>query len=296
MTGDSRSRELLFAWLHLTVLWAFALARPLFAVLEDSPEFFVARGNTSFDIAVLALAVTLVPPTLLLAVEAILIPWRTARRALHLVFVTLLLALIALQLLEDLGLGSALPLILLSLALGAAGAFLYASTRFVPTVVSVLALAPVLFLLNFLFISPVSDLFLSQEDEGAAASEVGATPGGGGALRRVLGGIACRTRRPHRRQPLPELRAAGTELHLVPQCHHRGRRDHLGRARRAHGPPPHWGQLPIAADHPTNIFTLLGDRYRLNVSEPATDLCPERLCGGERRPSPTAGCEGCSTT
>ena len=33
------------------------------------------------------------------------------------------------------------------------------------------------------------------------------------------------------------------------------------------------------------MFTLLGDRYRLNVSEPATDLCPERLCGGERRPS-----------
>ena len=26
---------------------------------------------------------------------------------------------------------------------------------------------------------------------------------------------------------------------------------------------------------------MLGDRYRLNVSEPATDLCPERLCGGE---------------
>ena len=172
MTGDSRSRELLFAWLHLTVLWAFALARPLFAVLEDSPEFFVARGNTSFDIVVLALAVTLVPPTLLLAVEAMLFPWRTARRALHLVFVTLLLAVIALQLLEDLGLGSTLPLILLSLALGATGAFLYASTRFVPTVVSVLAVAPVLFVLNFLFVSPVSDLFLSQEDEGAESSEV----------------------------------------------------------------------------------------------------------------------------
>ena len=107
-------RELLFSWVHLTALWSFALARPLFAVLEDSPEFFVARGNTSFDIVFLALVVTLVPPTFLLVLEALLVPWWGARRALHLVLVTMLLAAIALQLLEELGLGSAPLLIALS--------------------------------------------------------------------------------------------------------------------------------------------------------------------------------------
>ncbi len=136
MTEERRTagvgRQLLVAWLHLTALWAFALARPLFAVLEDSPEFFVARGNTSFDIVLLALAVTLVPPTLLLALEALLFRWGSVRRGLHLFFVAVLMAVIALQLLEELGIGSTLALSLLSVAIGVTGALLYASTRFVP--------------------------------------------------------------------------------------------------------------------------------------------------------------------
>ena len=38
------------------------------------------------------------------------------------------------------------------------------------------------------------------------------------------------------------------------------------------------GSLPTFAQHPRNLFTLLGDSYRLNVSEEATYLCPPRLC------------------
>ena len=44
-----------------------------------------------------------------------------------------------------------------------------------PAVLSVLALAPVLFLLNFLLISPASELVLSKDTQGAAASEVSTT-------------------------------------------------------------------------------------------------------------------------
>ncbi len=69
-------RELAVAWLHLAVLWMFAFARPLFQVLEDSPAFFVARGNTTADIVILALGLALVPPTALVACEAALIRWR----------------------------------------------------------------------------------------------------------------------------------------------------------------------------------------------------------------------------
>ena len=35
---------------------------------------------------------------------------------------------------------------------------------------------------------------------------------------------------------------------------------------------------PMADDHPLNLFTVLGSRYRLHVHEPLTDLCPETLC------------------
>jgi hypothetical protein len=39
------------------------------------------------------------------------------------------------------------------------------------------------------------------------------------------------------------------------------------------------GRLPIAADHPENLFTLLGGPYRLHVLETATRLCPVEYCG-----------------
>ena len=38
---------------------------------------------------------------------------------------------------------------------------------------------------------------------------------------------------------------------------------------------------PTFADHPQNIFTLLGGRYRMNVWETQTHLCPTRLCRGK---------------
>ena len=47
------------------------------------------------------------------------------------------------------------------------------------------------------------------------------------------------------------------------------------------GQNPKPGALPIAQDHPDNIFTLLGSRYDMDAYESVTQLCPEELC--ERR-------------
>ena len=44
------------------------------------------------------------------------------------------------------------------------------------------------------------------------------------------------------------------------------------------GESPDQEDLPIAADHPHNLFTLLGKSYELRVMEAATQLCPEDLC------------------
>src|SRR5919198_251226 len=64
-------RQLLFNGLHLTALTAFALAQPLFDVLQKEPEFFAARGSHSVDIVMFALGVTFGPPAGLIAVEAL---------------------------------------------------------------------------------------------------------------------------------------------------------------------------------------------------------------------------------
>ena len=44
------------------------------------------------------------------------------------------------------------------------------------------------------------------------------------------------------------------------------------------GQKPKRGALPVFRDHPNNLFTLLGKRYRMVVHESQTRLCPQRLC------------------
>ena len=50
------------------------------------------------------------------------------------------------------------------------------------------------------------------------------------------------------------------------------------------GRRPREGSLPTLAQHPRNLFTLLGRSYRLNVSEEATHLCPRSLCPNAVQP------------
>ena len=276
--------ELLWAWLHLSVLWTFAFAKPLFDVLADSPDFFVARGNTSGDIIVLALAVTLVPPTALVLLEALLFAFRRARHALHLVFIALLLAAIVVQLIDGWN-APAGVLIGLALLLGAAGALAYARTRVAPLVLSVLSPAPLVFLVVFLLISPVSKLVLPQDEVSASADVGGSTPvvvivfdEFSGTSLDTRDGRIDGSRFPHFAALARDstwyrnaTTVADGTTHAVPAI--------------LSGRRPDNDLLPIASDYPSNLFTALGGDYSLNVEEPATDLCPSRLCGGDAGPS-----------
>ena len=49
---------------------------------------------------------------------------------------------------------------------------------------------------------------------------------------------------------------------------------------------PRRGELPTLADHPENLFTLLGDAYDLHVQEQVTHLCPSRSCPSTRSEVP----------
>jgi hypothetical protein len=48
------------------------------------------------------------------------------------------------------------------------------------------------------------------------------------------------------------------------------------------GRKPREGDLPIAADHPQSLFTLLSRSHRFHVVEPITDVCPTDLCAEDR--------------
>src|SRR5215211_3764507 len=276
-------RPLLLAWVHLTVLWSFAFAKPLFDVLADSPEFFVARGNTTGDVVLCAFGLVLVPPTLLWLVELALTVAPRARDLVHLLFVGALSAAIAIQILKP-----ALPdivLTLAALAAGAGAAVLYSRARGARSTLTLLAPAPALFLFLFLVTSPVSHLFQSdaavevRHDVRPSAPVVVVVFDEFSVetlMDRHLGIDAAR---------FPNFAALAKSAtwyrNATTIADHTT--DAVPAVLSARYPKKEW--LPTAADHPHNLFTLLGGAYSLrNVDEPATDLCPTRLCSEPSRP------------
>jgi hypothetical protein len=92
-------RTLLRAWVHLAVLWAFAFAQPVLQVLADSATFMVARGNAWPDLVLVTLGLVLLPPTVMVGIEAIL-PRPSQRRYLRLAIVGLPSAAFVFQVLK----------------------------------------------------------------------------------------------------------------------------------------------------------------------------------------------------
>ena len=140
---------------HVAVLWALAVAGPLFDTLGGNPEFFAVRAASPGEIVAFALLVTFVPPLALLAAEWLVgLVSEAAAWALHVVFVAALSAAVVLGVLS---LGTA-PALALALVAGIAAAIVY--VRFPParTLLTVLGPAPLAFVALFLLVSDASDL------------------------------------------------------------------------------------------------------------------------------------------
>jgi hypothetical protein len=281
-------RTLLRAWAHLAVLWAFAVAQPVLQVLADSAAFLVARGNAWPDLVLVTLGLVLVPPTLMVAIEAML-SRPNQRRYLHLAFVGLLVAAFALQVLK----GALVPALELCLAVasGAGLAFAYDRGRFVPTVLSVLSPIPVLLLVWFLGFSPASEL---------------AWPGAGPDVERGIvprpapvvvvifdelssASLLDRQRRldPRRWPNFAALARDSTWYRNATTV-----ADQTTRAVPAimTGQLRGEGLLPIRADHPGSLFDRLGGgQFDFNVKETITHLCADELCGQTREAWPARG-------
>ena len=96
--GRPRQRERLWAFLELFALVGFAIAQPTLDVLGKAPDFFIFRQADRGDILVLVLAVTVLPALGMWLVElAAGLAGEWARRAVHLLMVGGLLAVLALE-------------------------------------------------------------------------------------------------------------------------------------------------------------------------------------------------------
>jgi len=275
--------SLLVGGAHLAVLSAFALAQPLFDLFSKNAEFFAVRRSSPLEIVGFALAVTFLPPVAMLAVEALAgLASPVLRRALHLVFVAGLTGLIAIQLVKRAGDHSSALVIALAAAVGIAVALLYLRVPPARSFLTILSPSPVVFLALFLLASPIEKLVM-PEDVNAAVTDVSArTP----VVMIVFDEFPdfSLMDRAHKidadRFPnFARLARSSTWFRNATTVSHSTTKAVPAIMT---GIRPQPNKLPIFADHPDSIFTLLGGSYRMNVVESQTALCPKQLCGDDR--------------
>jgi hypothetical protein len=264
---------------HLAALSALAFAQPLFDILGKNPEFFAVRDSSSADIVLFALALTLLPPALLLAVEVLVgLVSRTGAWIVHLVFVAGLVAVIVLHALTKGDALSGIGSLAVAALIGIGGAALYARASAVRTFLTFLVAAPAIFLGLFLFQSPVSKLVFPEQAQATTVAVESRTP----VVLVVFDEfptIALMNRAQRvdaaRFPNFASLARNATWFRSATTVH-----PHTEHAVPAilTGKLPKQSELPIFADHRQNLFTFLGGSYRLNVVEALTHLCPPKLC------------------
>jgi Sulfatase len=276
--------------LELFALCGFVVAQPLFEVAGRSPEFFLYRRAGATDILLLVALAVLGPPLVLWAGEALVgLAGRGLRRAAHLAVVAGLLLLLTVAVAKHLVAVRGVPLLLLGVAGGLAGAAVYSRSAAVRLWLRYATPAPLVFALLFLTVSPAGKLVVAG-DQQVAATPIAASAGP----------------RP------PVVMLFLDELPLRSLLDSRGRIDRrlypnfarfAGDAtwyRNATGIAPFTpdavpamltGRYPARGDvpptyteYPGNLFTLLAGSHDVQVSESVTQLCPPRLC-----PASTAG-------
>ncbi len=196
----------------------------------------------------------------------------------HATFVGVLVAIVVLQALRRTADPRAVPALAGALALGALAAYAYTRVDHVRSFLTVLAPAPLVFLVLFLFASPVSEFVLPDEAEARAASTSSDTP----VVVLVFDELTSTSLLDERMEVDAErypnfaaltedstwFRNAATvdawTVNAVPTI--------------LTGVYPEHGRLPIHSEHPNNLFTLLADSHDLHVAESLTRLCPRDLC------------------
>lgn len=277
---DSRARLAALNGAHLTVLSAFALAQPLLDILGKNAAFFAIRGSTTREIVLFALAVTLGPPAAFLATELLVdLVSRPAARALHLLFVAALSAVVVLHILTKSDSLSGLTALVAAAGAGLAAAAIYLRARPFRSFLSVLAPAPLVFLALFLLDSPVSKLVFADTPKVAAAATVHSKTPVVLVVFDELTTVTLMDRYEHvdagRYPNFASLAATSTWYRSATTA------DWLTEGNVPAiltGRKPVRNKLPIYSEYPNNLFTLLGKSYRLRVLEAITHLCPKSLC------------------
>lgn len=267
-------------------LAGMAVTQPLLGLFGSNPEFFVAGNYTSAQVIAFALIVMALPAVIGTAlVAAVAAIDRRAGTITFVVVVGLLGAALVLVVLRRTGIGSVV--LALGLIGGAAVVWLVLRTTPGRLLASYLAVANVLFVGLFVFASQSSELVFGASNDDIGEVSVPAV--GGPVVVVVLDEFPAATImrgdgtiNADRYPGFADLasvstwyRNASTQDNLT----HRSVPSILD------GRLPDDDDLPIVADHPRSLFTLLGPEMPIVNYESVTDLCPDEFCGSTQSSS-----------
>jgi hypothetical protein len=287
-------RQRLWSFFELFALVGFAIAQPTLDVLGKAPDFFIFRQADRAAILVLVFAVTVLPALgMWLFEQAAGLAGERVRRAVHLLMVTGLLALLALEVGKNLTSLRGAALVAVAALAGVAGGVLHATWSGLRLWLRYLAPAPIVFALVFLLASPASKLVLPQS---------------GGVVDANAPGVKIRAEH-------PVVMLLLDEFPLTSLLDSKGQIDqrlYPNFAKLAAGstwyrnatavsgltdfavPAMLDGRYPrenlpaTAANYPDNLFTLLAKSYPVEAFQVVTQLCPTKTCKATAATAPTA--------
>jgi len=282
------------AWVVASIVGvsSFAVAQPLLDLVGRNPEFFVARRFPPVDIVVLPLVLVLGPTMVAIPVLLLRLVDHTAAAVAHLVVLMFFAGLFAAVVFKQIGFGGLSAWIFVTLAIAIGVGAGWSVLRFSPMRFGLrfLGAAPVVFVAVFLLVSPASDLVFASA---ANLPEPGSPDAPGpvvviildefptASLMRVDGSLDA--------AHLPALARLSDDGVWY--------RNMVGVRQQTEDALPSIltgigaddDSLPIAADHPYNLFSLLGDVYDVAALEPVTELCPRYVCEDAVVPAVPAG-------
>ena len=269
---------------HLFGLWGFAVAQPIYSVLTDEPFWLAVQGYDGVDVVIYGLALLIAPPCVLMALELLAgLLHSKVSRVMHSIFVVVLGSIILFNA------GDVLPWdYRAGVAFGLALFFerVYRGWEPARVFLTVCSVAPVLFVAMFLLKVPIAELSTTEASVAAVPEVSSKTPVvlvvfdefAESSLMTKNGKVDA-----FRYPNFAGLARSSTWYRNATTVH-----DYTFWAVPSilTGRLPQNKQLPVVADHPENLFTLLGHSYETHAFEPVTRLCSASICP---RPHPSVG-------
>jgi hypothetical protein len=274
----------------VAALVGLVVTQPMLDVLGRSPDFFLFHRSTRGEVLTLVALIASAPTVAVALLGAVSrLAGRAVRAAVHTGIVGLLLAALAVQVGRHLTPLRGVPLLLVAVVAGAAGAAAHRRWRGPGRALRLAAAGPPVFVALFLFASPSSAVVLPADGGGAAG-----TAGAGGhppvvllvldelPLVSLLGpdGRIDAARYPH----FAELAGGSTWYRNATGVS--GWTPYALPAMLT-GRYPQRAVAPHYSQHPDNLFTALGGRYDIRAEETISRLCPPSRC--ELPPRPKQG-------